>query len=144
MKSSSNETRATPFKQAYFHGTKAELPIGGLIETGYISNYGKQKQAQYIFLSATLDAAIWGAELAKGEGAPRIYVVEPTGEIENDPDLTDKKFPGNPTMSYRSTAPFRVIAEVVKWAPHPTEQIAHMQAALENLKAAGIDSLNDK
>lgn len=144
MKANINEANATPFTQAYFHGTKADLQTGDLIETGFISNYGKQKQAQYIFLTATLDAAIWGAELAVGEGKSRIYVVEPTGEIENDPDLTDKKFPGNPTMSYRSTAPLRIIAEVISWVPHPPEQIAHMQAALEKLKAAGVDSLNDK
>src|SRR5690606_10912480 len=88
----------TPFKQTYFHGTKANLKPGDLIEPGYNSNYGKQKKAKYIFLSATLDAAIWGAELAIGEGKGRIYLVEPLGAIQDDPDLTDKKFPGNPTM----------------------------------------------
>ena len=73
---------ATPFAQTYFHGTKANLNIGDLIEVGYNSNYGQRKNAKYIFLSATLDAAIWGAELAIGEGRERIYLVESTGKIE--------------------------------------------------------------
>src|SRR3954470_3251544 len=94
--------RSTPFLQTYFHGTKGDLKVGNLIEVGFNSNYGQRKNAKYIFLTATLDAAIWGAELAFGEGRERIYLVEPTGAIEDDPDLTDKKFPGNPTKSYRS------------------------------------------
>jgi Rifampin ADP-ribosyl transferase len=134
---------ATPFKQTYFHGTKADLKIGDLIEAGFNSNYGQQKKAKYIFLAATLDPAIWGAELALGNGPERIYLVEPTGEIENDPDLTDKKFPGNPTMSYRSTEPFRVVAEVTVWQGHPTEQVQAMKDALKKLKEQGINSLND-
>ena len=92
----------SPFTQTYFHGTKADLKIGDLIETGINSNYGQEKKAKYIYLTATIDAAIWGAELALGEGRERIYLVEPTGSIEDDPNLTDKKFPGNPTKSYRS------------------------------------------
>lgn len=135
---------ATPFAQTYFHGTKADLAPGDLISPGYNSNYGKQKLAKYIFLSGTLDAAIWGAELALGEGRERIYLVEPTGVIENDPDLTDKKFPGNPTMSFRSTEPFRIVGEVTIWQGHAADQVANMKAALEKLKAAGIDSLNDE
>ena len=93
---------ATPFAQTYFHGTKADLKVGDFIEVGNNSNFGQRKNAKYIFLTATLDAAIWGAELALGEGRERIYLVEPTGPIEDDPDLTDKKFPGNPTKSYLS------------------------------------------
>lgn len=92
---------ASPFVQTYFHGTKANLKLGDQIEVGFNPNYGQKKNATYIFLTATLDAAIWVAELALGEGHERIYLVEPTGEIEDDPDLTDKKFPGNPTKSYR-------------------------------------------
>ena len=106
------QANPTPFAKTYFHGTKAELKLGDLITVGYNSNYGQQKNAKYIFLTATLDAAIWGAELAIGEGKERIYLVEPTGPIEDDPDLTDKKFPGNPTKSYRSTHPFKVIGEL--------------------------------
>ncbi len=143
MEQTSNEKRPTPFSQTYFHGTKADLKIGDLIETGFNSNYGQKKNAKYIFLSATLDAAIWGAELAAGESQERIYLVEPTGEIEDDPDLTDKKFPGNPTKSYRSTHPFRVVGEIAKWQGHPVEQVNTMKENLERLKAQGINSLND-
>lgn len=135
---------ATPFAQTYFHGTKADLKVGDLIEVGFNSNYGQQKNVKYIFLTGTLDAAIWGAELAFGDGRERIYLVEPTGEIENDPDLTDKKFPGNPTQSYRSTKPFRVIGEVTVWQGHPAEQVKTMKEHLKKLKEQGINSLNDE
>ncbi|MCB0578443.1 MAG: NAD(+)--rifampin ADP-ribosyltransferase [Phaeodactylibacter sp.] len=138
-----DEQRATPFAQTYFHGTKADLKVGSLIEAGFNSNYGEKKKAKYIFLTATLDAAIWGAELAFGEGRERIYLVEPTGAIEDDPDLTDKKFPGNPTKSYRSTHPFRVVGEVTNWQGHPAEQVKAMKENLEKLKEQGINSLND-
>lgn len=134
---------ATPFAQTYFHGTKADLKPGDLIQPGFNSNYGQRKNARYIFLSATLDAAIWGAELAAGEGPGRIYLVEPTGPIEDDPDLTDKKFPGNPTRSYRSTDPFRVVGEVTVWLGHPAEQVQVMKEHLARLAAQGVDSLND-
>ena len=133
----------TPFSQTYFHGTKADFKIGELIKVGFNSNYGQRKNAKYIFLSATLDAAIWGAELAFGAGQERIYLVEPTGAIEDDPDLTDKKFPGNPTKSYRSTQPFRVVGEVTVWQGHSTEQVQAMKDALEKLKEQDINSLND-
>ncbi|MBN8679002.1 MAG: NAD(+)--rifampin ADP-ribosyltransferase [Chitinophagales bacterium] len=136
-------SRPTPFAQTYFHGTKADLAVGDLIEAGYQSNYGDRKNARYIFLSATLDAAIWGAELASGDGPGRIYLVEPTGLIEDDPDLTDKKFPGNPTMSYRSTHPFRVVGEVSQWEGHPAEQVQTMKDALAKLREQGISSLNE-
>jgi len=134
---------ATPFAQTYFHGTRADLMVGDMIEVGFNSNFGQRKNAKYIFLTATLDAAIWGAELASGEGRERIYLVEPTGPIENDPDLTNKKFPGNPTQSYRSTHPFRVLGEVTNWQGHSSEQVKVMKAHLERLKEQGIDSLND-
>ncbi|MFN8207287.1 MAG: NAD(+)--rifampin ADP-ribosyltransferase [Bacteroidales bacterium] len=138
-----NRPEATVFAQTYFHGTKADLTPGDLIEAGFSSNYGLQKNARYIFLTATLDAAIWGAELASGEGKERIYLVEPTGELEDDPDLTDKKFPGNPTKSYRSIHPFRVVGEVTVWQGHPPEQVKAMKDHLEKLKEQGINSLND-
>ena len=134
---------ATPFAQTYFHGTKADLKVGDLIIAGNSSNFGQRKSAKYIFLSATLDAAIWGAELAIGAGGERIYLVEPTGAIEDDPDLTDKKFPGNPTKSYRSTEPFKVVGEVTVWQGHPAEQVKAMKDALEKLKEQGIQSLNE-
>ena len=146
MEQSNNKSStqgATPFAQTYFHGTKGELKIGDLVEVGFNSNYGQRKNAKYIFLTATLDAAIWGAELAFGDGRERIYLVEPTGPIEDDPDLTDKKFPGNATKSYRSTHPFRVVGEVTNWHGHATEQVKMMKDHLEKLKEQGIDSLND-
>jgi rifampin ADP-ribosylating transferase len=136
--------RPSPFAQTYFHGTKADLKLGDSIEAGNNSNFGERKNAKYIFLTATLDAAIWGAELALAEGRERIYLVEPTGEIENDPDLTDKKFPGNPTKSYRSKFSFRVVGEVTNWQGHPTEQVKAMKEHLERLKEQGINSLNDE
>lgn len=137
-----NEQSPSPFSQTYFHGTKADLKVGDLIEVGFNSNYGQRKNTKFIFLTATLDAAIWGAELAFGEGRERIYLVEPTGAIEDDPDLTDKKFPGNPTKSYRSTHPFRVVGEVTIWQAHPAEQVKAMKDALARLKEQGIESLN--
>ncbi|PKP31494.1 MAG: NAD(+)--rifampin ADP-ribosyltransferase [Bacteroidetes bacterium HGW-Bacteroidetes-16] len=137
------EQGATPFAQTYFHGTRDDLKVGDMIEVGFNSNFGQKKNAKYIFLTATLDAAIWGAELAFGEGRERIYLVEPTGAIEDDPDLTDKKFPGNPTKSYRSTRSFKVVGEVTIWKGHPTEQVRTMKEHLERLKDQGINSLND-
>ena len=134
----------TPFVQTYFNGTKADLKVGELIEVGYNSNFGQRKNSKYIFLTATLDAAIWGAELSIGQGHERIYLVEPTGELEDDPDLTDKKFPGNPTKSYRSTQPFKVVGEITVWQGHPAEQVKTMKDALNKLKEQGINSLNDE
>ncbi len=133
----------SPIQQTYFHGTKADLKLGDFIKPGYNSNFGQRKNATYIFLTATLDPAIWGAELAVGEGRGRIYLVEATGPIEDDPDLTDRKFPGNLTQSYRSTHPFKVVGEVTVWQGHPIEQVKAMKDALVKLKEQGIDSLND-
>ncbi len=127
----------------YYHGTKANLNPGDLIEPGFNSNYGKRKKAAYIYLTATLDAATWGAELAVGEGPGRIYIVEPTGPIEDDPNLTDKKFPGNPTKSYRSQSPLRVIGEVKDWQGHSPEQLKTMKEHLERLKELGIEAIEE-
>lgn len=143
MEINTNEARPTPFSQTYFHGTKSELKIGEYIEVGFNSNFGQRRNAKYIFLSATLDAAIWGAELAVGEGRERIYLVEPTGPIEDDPDLTDRKFPGNPTKSYRSVYPFKVVADVASWQGHKIEELRAMKDGLAKLKQQGIASLND-
>jgi rifampin ADP-ribosylating transferase len=98
--------------QTFYHGTKAILKPGDLIEPGFNSNYGKRKKATYVYLTATLDTATWGAELALGTGPGRIYIVEPAGPIEDDPNLTDKKFPGNPTKSYRTKDALQVIEEL--------------------------------
>jgi rifampin ADP-ribosylating transferase len=138
-----NKSIPSPFAQTYFHGTKADLNLGDIIKTGLSSNYGQQNKAKYIYLTATLDAAIWGAELASGEGHERIYLVEPTGSIEDDPNLTDKKFPGNPTKSYRSQHPFIVVGEVTIWKGHTTEQVKTMKDALAKLKEQGIEAIED-
>ncbi|MGI8904906.1 MAG: NAD(+)--rifampin ADP-ribosyltransferase [Candidatus Sumerlaeaceae bacterium] len=129
--------------QKFYHGTKADLKTGDLIEIGFSSNYGKKKKAKYIYLSATLDAAVWGAELAFGEGRERIYIVEPTGAIEDDPNLTNKRFPGNPTKSYRSLYPFRVIGEITVWQGHSPEQLKAMKDHLEQLEQQGIEAIED-
>ena len=126
-----------------YHGTKADLTIGDFIEVGISSNYGQRKNAKYIYLTATLDAAIWGAELALGDGRERIYLVEPTGPLEDDPNLTDKKFPGNPSMSYRSAHPFKVVGEITIWQGHPPEQVRAMKDALDKLKEQGIEAIED-
>jgi hypothetical protein len=139
----SNESGPSPFSQTFFHGTKAELKIGDLIETGLNSNFGQKRKAKYIYLTATLDAAVWGAELASGDGPERIYLVEPTGPIEDDPNLTDKKFPGNPTMSYRSKHPFKVVGEVTIWKGHSPEQVKAMKDGLAELKKQGIEAMED-
>lgn len=142
-KNEPNQNVPSPFAQTYFHGTKADLRIGDLIEVGHNSNYGQRKNAKYIFLSATLDAAIWGAELAFGKVRERIYLVEPSGEIEDDPDLTDQRFPGSPTKSYRSAHPFKVVGEVTVWQGHPADQIKAVRDGLAKLTEQGINSLND-
>lgn len=139
----SQETVHTPFTQTYFHGTKAHFKLGDFIEVGFNSNFGKKNQAKYIYLSATLDAAVWGAELALGEGKGRVYLVEPTGIIEDDPNLTDKKFPGNPSKSYRSLHPFKIVGEVGVWQGHPKEQVKMMKANLEKLTQQGIEAIED-
>lgn len=129
--------------QMFYHGTKASLKTGDLIEVGFNSNYGKKKKAKYIYLTATLDASIWGAELALGEGRERIYKVEPTGSIEDDPNLTDKKFPGNPTKSYRTLYPLKVIGEVTDWQGHSPDQLQAMKNHLAELERQGIEAIED-
>ncbi len=129
--------------QQFYHGTRTDLKPGDLIEAGYNSNYGKRKNAAYVYLTATLNAAIWGAELAIGEGPGRIYVVEPTGPIADDPNLTDKKYPGNPTKSYRTQDPLRVTGEVGDWQGHSPEELKAMKDHLEELKRRGIEAIED-
>jgi len=127
----------------YYHGTKADLNPGDLIAPGYVSNYGSRKPSAFVYLSATLDAATWGAELAVGATRGRIYVVEPTGPIEDDPNLTNRRFPGNPTKSYRSRSPFRVVGEVTEWTGHTPAQLAEMHAHLENLRQRGVEAIEE-
>ena len=127
----------------YYHGTKAELQPGDLIIAGYNSNYGSQRQAKYVYFTATLDAATWGAELAQGEGTGKIYIVEPTGTFEDDPNLTDKKFPGNPTKSYRTKDGLRVVSELLDWTGHSEEQLQQMRDNLQRLKEQGIEAIEE-
>lgn len=130
-------------ERPFYHGTKADLQFGDLIERGYTSNYGSRRQANFVYLTGTLEAATWGAELAIGEGRGRFYIVEPTGPIEDDPNLTNKRFPGNPTKSYRSREPLRVIGEVVEWTGHPPERLREMLDHLEKLKEQGIEAIEE-
>lgn len=134
---------ATMFSQAFFHGTRADLKPGDFIVVGHRSNFTDADPLSWVYFAATLDAAIWGAELALGDAPGRIYVVEPTGPIEDDPNLTDKKFPGNPTMSFRSRQPLRIIAEVTDWQPHPPEQVHAMKNGLTQRKADGTNYIID-
>jgi rifampin ADP-ribosylating transferase len=120
----------------FYHGTRADLAVGDLLAPGFASNFADRKLS-WIYFSGTLDAAIWGCELAKGEGRERIYVVEPTGPFEDDPNLTDKKLPGNVTQSYRSREPLRVVGEVERWEPHPPERLKEMKDALARMEAEG-------
>jgi rifampin ADP-ribosylating transferase len=129
--------------QQFFHGTKAQLKEGDLLAPGFNSNYGKQKKALFIYLTATMDAAIWGAELALGDEPGRIYIVKPIGSIEDDPNLTDKKFPGNPTKSYRTREPLLVIGEVTDWQGHSPERLKEMKDNIQRLKELGIEAIED-
>jgi len=127
--------------RTFYHGTRADLKVGDLLAPGFDSNYGERKLS-WIYFSGTLDAAIWGCELAKGEGRERIYIVEPTGEYFDDPNLTDKKFPGNPTLSYRSREPLRVTGEVTEWQGHSPERLKEMKDHLARLKEQGIEAID--
>lgn len=133
----------TVFAQTFFHGTRADLKPGDLLRPGEPSNYDRDKRFSWIYCAATLDAAIWGAELASGEGRERIYVVEATGTLIDDPNLTDKKFPGNPTLSFRSREPLRVVGEVVGWQGHSLELIQQMKDGLARLRSEGADHIID-
>ena len=127
-----------------YHGTKADMKPGDLIEPGHSPNFGEQDRVtNYVYLTGTLDAAIWGAELAHGGGPGRIYVVEPTGPIMDDPNLTNMRYPGNPTKSYRSREPLRVAGEVTDWQGHPPEELKAMKDGLEQLKKLGVAPIDD-
>ena len=128
----------------FYHGTKADLEPGDLLEPGLRPNFGDlERRTTWVYLTGTLDAATWGAELALGEGPGRIYIVEPTGPIEDDPNLTDKRYPGNPTKSYRSREPLRVIGEVTDWRGHSPEELKAMRDGLEEAKRRGIEPIDD-
>ncbi|SIO29129.1 NAD(+)--rifampin ADP-ribosyltransferase [Agromyces cerinus] len=119
----------------FFHGTKADLHEGDLLTAGFRSNYRPDVVMNHIYFTALPDGAGLAAELAAGDGAPRVYVVEPTGPFEDDPNVTDKKFPGNPTRSYRSTAPLRVTGEVDDWTRQTPEALHEWRERLAALRA---------
>ena len=127
---------------SFFHGTKADLKIGDFLIIGKKKNFNDDRKSGYVYFAGTLDAAIWGAELAEGDGRERIYVVEPTGDYEDDPNLTDKKFPGNPTKSYRSKQPLKIVAEVTKWEGHSPEMLNNMLEGLKKLSEKGIKAID--
>lgn len=127
----------------YLHGTKADLTVGELLVPGHESNFEEGRTMNYVYFTATLDAATWGAELASGEGRGRIYVVEPTGEFEDDPNVTDKKFPGNPTRSFRSREPLRVAGELVDWVGHAPETLQAMRDAVARTLGTGTGRIED-
>jgi rifampin ADP-ribosylating transferase len=123
----------------YLHGTKADLGIGEMLVAGRESNFEAGRTMHCVYFTETLDAATWGAELAAGEGRGRIYVVEPTGEFEDDPNVTDKKFPGNPTRSFRSSQPLRVVGELAEWVGHSPEKLAAMRAGVRRVGPGRIE-----
>ena len=127
----------------YLHGTKADLAVGELLVPGRESNFEPGRTMNFIYFTATLDAATWGAELAAGEGPGRIYIIEPTGAFEDDPNVTDKKFPGNPTCSYRSLEPIRVVGEVRDWVGHAPEALESMRAGVAAAMSRGGSAIED-
>lgn len=119
------------------HGTKADLEPGDLLVPGRPSNYESGRVSNHVYVTRTLDAAAWGAELATGEARPRIYVVQPLGDLEDDPNVTDKRLPGNPTRSYRTREPVRVVGELTDWVGHSPEQLQAMRDGLSELRRQG-------
>ncbi len=126
----------------FFHGTKADLQAGDLLSAGFRSNYRPEIVMNHIYFTAIKDGAGLAAELAAGGGAPRVYEVEPTGTYENDPNVTDKKFPGNPTRSYRSTDPLRVVREVEDWPRLSPEALQGWRDRLAVLEAERAEIIN--
>jgi hypothetical protein len=125
----------------YFHGTKAQLRTGDRIVAGRPSNYGSGKAAVWVYVTARLEIAVLAAELAVGDSAARVYVVEPEAGVEDDPNVTDRKFPGNPTQSYRSAGPLRVLGEVTGWEPTAVERLAEMRALVQRTRDEGIEAI---
>lgn len=127
----------------YLHGTKADLEVGEMLVAGRASNYQDGRLMNHNYFTATLDAATWAAELAVGTGRGRIYLVEATGEFEDDPNVTNKRFPGNPTRSFRSRAPLRIVGELVDWIGHPPAQLQAMRDAIAALPLSDAELIDD-
>lgn len=127
----------------FYHGTKADLKIGDLLTAGFESNYYPEIMMNHIYFTALQNGAGLAAALAKGDGKERVYIVEPTGAFENDPNVTDKKFPGNPTRSYRSTAPLKIVGEVTEWIRLTDEEIQNWKERITKLREnPGADIIN--
>ena len=131
----------------FFHGTRTAFAVGDLLVAGQESNFQEGRISNNVYFTALLEPAVWGAELATAltgsEGRGHIYVVEPTGPFEDDPNVTNKKFPGNVTRSYRTPHPMRVVREVEGWEGHPPEVLQGMLDNLANLRAQGLDVIED-
>jgi len=123
----------------FYHGTKVDLKIGDLLTAGFRSNYRPEVVMNHIYFTALVNGAGLAAELAKGDGQARVYIVEPTGGFENDPNVTDKKFPGNPTRSYRSQAPLKVVGEVTDWVRLTPEELQQWKERVANIKGEIIN-----
>lgn len=118
---------AVPDTGPFFHGTRADLQVGDLLTAGFRSNYDGRVVMNHIYFTAWPKGAGLAAEMAKGEGRGRVYIVEPTGEYEDDPNVSDKKFPGNPTRSYRSREPLRIVGELDAWEPFDEDYIRQLK-----------------
>jgi rifampin ADP-ribosylating transferase len=129
--------------RVYLHGTKADLAVGEMLVPGRESNFEEGRVMNHLYFTATLDAATWGAELAAGEGRGRIYIVEPMGEFEDDPNVTDKRFPGNPTQSFRTREPLRIVGELADWAGHSPGKLRAMRDGLDAVKRQGAAQIED-
>lgn len=131
----------------FYHGTKAVLSIGDLLSPGFVSNYDAGRVLHHVYFSGLLEPAVWGAELAVAFAGKRtcgsICIVEPTGAFEDDPNLTNKRFPGNPTKSYRTRDPLRVVGLVTEWQGHAQDDIRRMVESLQELKRRGLAIIED-
>ncbi|MDN5688862.1 MAG: NAD(+)--rifampin ADP-ribosyltransferase [Brachybacterium sp.] len=125
----------------YLHGTRAVLAPGEMLTAAQPSNFRDDAPLRHVYVTATMHAAAWGAQLARGDAEPRVYVVEPTGELEDDPNVTDQRLPGNPTRSYRTTEPVRVVRELKEWPRHSEENVRAMREGLEKKRQMGAGEI---
>ena len=131
----------------FFHGTKEALEVGDQLVPGFLSNYQDERLSNHVYFAALLEPAVWGAELSValrgGDGPGHVYVVEPTGPFEDDPNVTNKKFPGNVTRSYRTRHPMTIVGEIEAWEAHPPEVLQSMLDNIARLRADGQDVIED-
>ncbi len=139
--------RCSHVEGPFFHGTRSRFAAGDLLVPGHRSNYHEGRISNHVYFAALLEPAVWGAELAVAlAGVPargHVYVVEPTGPFEDDPSVTNTRFPGNVTRSYRTRHPLRVVEELEDWEPHPPEVLQGMLDSIERLRRAGLDVIDD-